>query len=383
MLRRPKITRSYLVTRIVPGARSGGGTYRSMRALRAGHPEQITSVGAGNPAAGHPGSCPGRRASASVQSIRVRSPVVHRSAAAANLDVDLHARNRRVLSAHGGLSTITLVYLGLKLHSNRRRRASRSNNFRRLPLVRPTDLVCTDAKQSPPTSGCVQLFRHVLVSAAIAPLLMASGQALAVVPISTAAGSYDLRAATWDTSNPRRVCQDFFCNVVIVVPPESVVDAKADAMRVSFNPTILSPDSNLSESVTATLAGISSTASAKLGIVATTVDFGVAATAAKSSVFVGRSSGRVAVRLLRQGRTAVPRLAGFSDSRCMCRRLHAGDGLPAPDHRPARLLGRSRRRCPCQLRRNVEHQRPGTGVRRILHRGRSACRQSAFAGGFR
>lgn len=156
-------------------------------------------------------------------------------------------------------------------------------------MIRPTDLVCTDAKQSTPISGCVQLFRHVLVSAAIAPLLMASAPALALVPISTAAGSYDLRAATWDTSDPRRVCQDFFCNVVIVVPPESVVDAKADAMRVSFNPTIFSPDANLSESATATLAGISSTASAKLGIVATTVDFGVAATAAKSSVFVGEA----------------------------------------------------------------------------------------------
>ncbi len=44
-----------------------------------------------------------------------------------------------------------------------------------------------------------------------------------------------------------------------------------------------------SESATATLAGISSSASAKLGIASTTVDFGVAATAAKSSVFIGEA----------------------------------------------------------------------------------------------
>jgi hypothetical protein len=156
-------------------------------------------------------------------------------------------------------------------------------------MVRPVDLGCTAVKQSASLSRCTWLFRHLLASAAIALLVTASGQALAQVPISTAAGSYDLRAATWDTSDPRRVCQDFFCNVVIVVPPESVVDAQADSMRVSFNPTILSPDANLSESATATLAGISSNASATLGIVATTVEFGVAATAAKSSVFVGEA----------------------------------------------------------------------------------------------
>jgi len=157
-------------------------------------------------------------------------------------------------------------------------------------MVRPVDLVWTAAEQSAPTSRCTQLFRHALVPAAISALLIAGGPALAQAPISTAAGHYDLRAATWDTSDPRRVCQDFFCHQFIIVPPESVVDAKADAMPVYFNPTIFAPDSERrSESVTAPLAGISSNASAKLGIVATTVDFGVAASAAKSSVFVGEA----------------------------------------------------------------------------------------------
>ena len=157
-------------------------------------------------------------------------------------------------------------------------------------MVRPVDLVCTAAQKSAPTSRFTRLVRHKVVPAAIAPLLMSGGQAFAEVPISTASGNYDLHAAIWDTSDPRRVCQDFFCNVFIVVPPENDVDDKAGPMPVYFNPTVSAPDAEQrSESATATLAGISSNASAKLGIVATTVDFGVAASASKSSVFVGEA----------------------------------------------------------------------------------------------
>lgn len=157
-------------------------------------------------------------------------------------------------------------------------------------MVRLADLART--REQP----CVQLFRRarwlllVLAHVAIVTLPILGGQVFAQAPISSASGTYDLRAATRDTSDPRVVCQDFFCNVVTVIPPQNVVDAKADSMTVYFNPSVFAPDvERRSESVTAPLAGISSSANAKLGILGTTVDFGVAASASKSSVFVGEA----------------------------------------------------------------------------------------------
>ncbi len=137
--------------------------------------------------------------------------------------------------------------------------------------------------------------RHAFLPVVAATLLAMSASALAEVPISSASGFTTLHAAASDTSEPRRVCQDFFCSTFTLVPPESVVRDKATEMPVFFNPTIVQPDlERRSESVLAPLGGASGSAAAKLAIGATSVDFGVAAAAAKSSVFVGEA--RAALR---------------------------------------------------------------------------------------
>lgn len=138
-------------------------------------------------------------------------------------------------------------------------------------------------------------FPRAVLPAAAATLLAVGAPALAEVPSSSASGLTTLHAAAWDTSDPRRVCQDFFCSTFILVPPERVDRDKTTEMPVFFSPTVVQPDAERrAESVSAPLGGASGNASAKLAIGATSVDFGVAATAAKSSVFVGEA--RAALR---------------------------------------------------------------------------------------
>jgi hypothetical protein len=137
------------------------------------------------------------------------------------------------------------------------------------------------------------------VPVAVASLVVCSGQALAALPTASAAAAYDLHAAAWDTSEPRRVCQDFFCNVSIVVPPERDVDDRVDTMSVFFSPTVVNPDAERqAESALATVGGVSGSASAKLAIEATSVDFGVAASAGKSSVFVSEARAQLQSRYM-------------------------------------------------------------------------------------
>lgn len=162
-------------------------------------------------------------------------------------------------------------------------------------MTRTVDPVCSSAPRSITGARPAELFRRAWAQSVAALLLSSSGHALAEVPISTASAIYDLHAAASDTSDPRRVCQDFFCNVFVLVPPESNVDDQSDVMRVHFSPTVSAPDvERNSESANAQLGGSSGTASAKLAIDGTSVDFGVAASASKSSVFVGEA--RAALR---------------------------------------------------------------------------------------
>lgn len=157
-------------------------------------------------------------------------------------------------------------------------------------MHRHADPVSARARRSTCTARPHRLFRHALVSALVALPLMSGGQAFAEVPISTAAATFDLHAAASDTREPQKICQDFFCSVFVMVPPETDVDDRSGALHVLFNPAIVSPDlERQSVSTHAELGGSSGNAAAKLAIHPTSVDFGVAASAGKSSVFVGEA----------------------------------------------------------------------------------------------
>lgn len=169
-------------------------------------------------------------------------------------------------------------------------------------MAHPVDLVRTSA----PQSSLARLFRHVAAPLAMAPLIMCGGHALAGLPVATASATYDLHAAAWDTSEPRRVCQDFFCNTFTLVPPERDDDDRTGALAVTFIPSIVNPDAERqSDSALATVGGVSGNASAKLAIGSPSVDFGVAASAGKSSVFSSeaRAELRTAYRVLVELRT--------------------------------------------------------------------------------
>lgn len=159
----------------------------------------------------------------------------------------------------------------------------------------PVDPVPASARRSAPSPRSHRVFRHAVISGLAALPLLSGGHALADVPISSAAATFDLHAAASDTREPQKVCQDFFCSVFIMVPPETDVDDRSGRMEVFFNPAIASPDAERqSAAADAALGGSSGSAAAKLAIHPTSVDFGVAASAGKSSVFVGEA--RAALR---------------------------------------------------------------------------------------
>jgi len=124
------------------------------------------------------------------------------------------------------------------------------------------------------------------VRPAAAGLAAALALALALAGVagpSRADSSYSVLARSYDTRGPQKVCHDFFCSSFTIVPPQEMVDRRGGLLRAIGAPGAAPWDETVD--ATSSVAGVDAAARAKLGVQATGIAAGVAATASMASVF--------------------------------------------------------------------------------------------------
>lgn len=126
----------------------------------------------------------------------------------------------------------------------------------------------------------------------LATLVTLAGALAGTAGTSLADSSYSLLARSYDTRGPQTVCQDFFCQVVITVPAAEDLDRRSgqlSSVNAPGRPPLWSEVVDARSSV----AGVDAAARAKVGVQATDIAAGVAATASMASVFHSEASARL------------------------------------------------------------------------------------------